>query len=388
MTTSQDLINVGLTATVPYGDPVSFSVSLEEGNPAWTLDQTYGFFITPNFLERDYYLNARGAHEKYLMGNNGTWFLVREGGEIYLWNTTVANSTLIATLGDEFYDDPSLLWNAQPRGTDIAQVSISGTTLTVNPFAGYTGTFAVTVVASDGQATSSRSFTVTVTANLTSEPPVTAANSLYVNFDGANLSRDELERWAGDDWSDILNEQLDPEEDGIAVQSFWADWNEREAFFDRVLAIASEQLASFNIDVIRHEGDAVEGIGATTIFVGDVDIPGDYESWLGIASDVDSGNDNATDIGFALPFYLDDDLESSARALANLILHEAGHTWGLEHVETDGAPDLMGLGHEGFNASDLANIDAAFLDADFAVHEPQGEPRSQNSRRALSALFL
>jgi hypothetical protein len=85
-------------------------------------------------------------------------------------------------------------------------------------------------------------------------------------------------------------------------------------------------------------------VGATTVFVGAVDIPGAGTAWAGLAGDVDHANDNATDLAFALPLWLNRSLEDSVIATANLILHEAGHTWGLEEADPASAGDLMASG--------------------------------------------
>lgn len=77
---------------------------------------------------------------------------------------------LIATLDKSFYNDPSLLWNAQP--TIPASITFSGNKMTITPLAGFTGSFTIQVTASDGVASASRTLTVNVTQY---SPPTLAA---------------------------------------------------------------------------------------------------------------------------------------------------------------------------------------------------------------------
>jgi len=387
MSTTIDVLQIALSATDADGDAVTYSVTLDEGNPLYQLDQQRGFYVTPDFLTKNYYLNARGAGEKYLMGSNGAWYLIYSGGRVYQWGTTLANSPLIATLGDAVYADPSLLWDAQPRGADLASAWVSGNVLSIDPIAGFTGSLNVTVTASDGTQTDGETFTLTVSAASTDPSPALLASTsvLYVNFDGAGLGREELVRWAGTDWREALDSRFDPEGDGLTVQPLWSDWSGREGFIGSVVAYLEQQLAPFGVQVVRHAGGAVEGAGATTVFVGETDLDGAYADWIGLASDIDRGNDNATDLALALPFLVNDNLEESARALANLILHEAGHTWGLDHVDSGTAADLMGLSHEELGAAALARSDAGFLDQSFAEHNAGGA--LQNSYQELSSVF-
>ena len=82
-----------------------------------------------------------------------------------------ANGPLIATLAATYYTDPTLLFNAAPGGGP-ATVSVTDTTLTVTPNAGFTGVFYVNVSVSDGKGgTANEEFKVTVNPG-TIQPPV------------------------------------------------------------------------------------------------------------------------------------------------------------------------------------------------------------------------
>jgi hypothetical protein len=78
--------------------------------------------------------------------------------------------TLIAQLDPSYNADPSLLINAQP-GQGQASVSVSGSTLTIMPDAGFAGLLFVTATVNDGSRSASQVFRLTVTA----PPPPTLA---------------------------------------------------------------------------------------------------------------------------------------------------------------------------------------------------------------------
>jgi hypothetical protein len=74
------------------------------------------------------------------------------------------------TLDATYYSDLSTLFDVVlTETTTTAGLSISGSTLTIDPQVGFVGTIRVTVNAADATATGTETFTVTVTA---SAPPV------------------------------------------------------------------------------------------------------------------------------------------------------------------------------------------------------------------------
>jgi hypothetical protein len=161
MLSSQGSLQVPLNANDPDGDPLSFQVSVA-GTPsqAYTLKQQLGLTFTGN-----YYQNWLGANEQWMMGSNG-WYFILPNGELHAWDgndSSTATSPLVATLDPSVYADPSLLWNAAaPTAPAVNNNVDANNNLTLSPPVGYTGTFRVTVTASDGIAPVSRSFTVTV----------------------------------------------------------------------------------------------------------------------------------------------------------------------------------------------------------------------------------
>jgi hypothetical protein len=154
---------VTLSATDPDGDPISYAATVF--SQAYALKQQYGLFSDGNL-----YLNYGGRQDKWLQGAGGAWFFLLPDGTLYKWDGTANRATgaLYAALDVTYYNDPSLLYNAQPG----ASTTLSGNHLTVTPTAGFTGALYVTATASDGVgATDSKTFVLTV-SGAGNQPPV------------------------------------------------------------------------------------------------------------------------------------------------------------------------------------------------------------------------
>jgi hypothetical protein len=216
---------------------------------------------------------------------------------------------------------------------------------------------------------------------------------LYVNFDGADISNADLVKWAGNDWSAA---GLDKNKDGIKVEAFLAGKANREDVINTVIWRLHADFRDLDVDVQRHTGLAVEGQKATTLFIGAATIDGQGSGLRGIASAVDVGNKNATDVGFVIHTYQGTD-EEVAQFAANTAAHEAGHTFGLKHVDNEGLNDLMRVGGLASNSQNAKN-DYTFLDrslnvaewpegSDNVVHtkDAEGKVIQQNSYRTLAA---
>jgi subtilisin family serine protease len=170
---------VTLQGSDPHNNPLTYSAQAES-LPYW-LKQTYGIYEDPN----GYYTNYRGQQEKYLRGTSsasnysdptGYWYYILPNGDLYEFTPPYTNlaltGALVAHLGSAVYNDPSLLWNASNSAVP-ATLSVTNNVLTITPNAGYTGTFGVVATDSNGQASASQSFRVTVVGINT--PPTLAA---------------------------------------------------------------------------------------------------------------------------------------------------------------------------------------------------------------------
>ncbi len=225
--------------------------------------------------------------------------------------------------------------------------------------------------------------------SLTIDPAVNLATgnrALYLNFDGASISRTDLVRWAGSDWSGTVNE-FDADRNGISVQPFLRNRSDREQIISRMLTLLREDLSQFGITVQRTTGLAVEGVGATTIFLGVSTLSNDYYH---VAADVDFNNNNRTDIAF-----VGDEnwgaVERTALAMADVTLHEAGHTYGLYHVYSGTYPESMGLRYSNNDQSQWA-VNTTFMNRTFAEYVDQYGPHGggrgpQNSYQTMAAAF-
>jgi hypothetical protein len=232
------------------------------------------------------------------------------------------------------------------------------------------------------------------TYSITRPPATTGQKVLYVNFDGASISRTELARWAGTDWAVMVNE-FDSGSDGITVQRFLKDVSSgsRDAVIGQIMNYLSADLAPFGITVQRVTGDAVENLGGTTLFFGRSNLSYGYAH---VAGDIDIGNNNRTDIAFVYDEYWDHfgdgifSVNDTALAMADVALHEAGHNYGLWHVQSGLALESMGLRYSNddqyFWVQNTSYLDQTFdeyMDDQGYAHGPTAGADPQNSYRSM-----
>ena len=165
--TTQDTLDVPLVATDPMDDAITLTAEVQSGE--YYLDQTIGFQVGPGGL----FPNWSGTEdERWLLADDGeTWYFITPDGSFYRWlaqgdRNIMANSELVAQLSPATHADPALLHDAQPGAAVPAVVSVNGTTLTIDPNAGFVGTFGVLLTATDvGGLTDSEWIRVDVTAS-------------------------------------------------------------------------------------------------------------------------------------------------------------------------------------------------------------------------------
>jgi hypothetical protein len=127
------------------------------GDEAFALDQRLNLTNTGNLS-----LNYGGQNEKWLLGNDG-WYFIKPDGTLWKWDGTVnqATGTLMASLDPDYYTNIQRLYDAKPN--QVA-VNISGNTLTLTPAAGFIGQFWVLVRANDPSQSVFNRFELTVTS--------------------------------------------------------------------------------------------------------------------------------------------------------------------------------------------------------------------------------
>ena len=175
MSYNDDTLTITLTANDLDGDPLTYTTEVFINDSlaqlAYDLDQELGLYRPGG----GYSTNYRGAGEKYLQGNNNSWYFLLENGELHRWGGSIAASTLVATLDSSYYADPTLLHDAQVP-SDQVTLSLSGNMLTIDPADGFAGSFQIRVGVSDGVTAVTESFDVTVTASA-SQAAVAALSS-------------------------------------------------------------------------------------------------------------------------------------------------------------------------------------------------------------------
>jgi hypothetical protein len=218
------------------------------------------------------------------------------------------------------------------------------------------------------------------------DPSATSGGSnrvLYLNFDGASISYSNLVDWAADDWQSSINDYLDPNHNGIQIQPLLASRGEREAVIQGIVSRVQIDLSPWGIAVQRHFGLAVENQDTTTIFLGP------NGGLNHVACDIDFGNNNSTDIAFVTDEWWGNAADTIL-ALADVALHEAGHTYGLYHVNTlqNGTlfPESMGLRYS--SSSDQWVQDTRFMNQWFDEYLNHGGGRGpQNTYLEMSENF-
>jgi hypothetical protein len=124
--------------------------------PAADLQRQLGLY-----LNGSYYQNFDGLNEKWLYSaTQQAWYIILPDGEVRPAAFASNPAKDVATLDPSYWQNPSLIF----APTLPATVSVTGGNVIVTPLSGYTGTFYVTVLASDGLLETQQRFTVTVTS--------------------------------------------------------------------------------------------------------------------------------------------------------------------------------------------------------------------------------
>ena len=169
-------ISIALPGEDADGHTVSYSVEVI-GDELSALDAEHGFWSSGN-----YYENHLGQNERWILDGNNRWHYILPDGDLHRWERSSATDPLIAELGVEVYDDPSLLTDPDPVPV-IATVEDGVLMLTARE--GYVDEVEVHVRATDGYSVVSTSFRLIVVAN--------AEDNAIESLDGVYLDWDVLE---------------------------------------------------------------------------------------------------------------------------------------------------------------------------------------------------
>jgi len=108
-----------------------------------------------------YSLNYGGQNEKWLLGNDG-WYFIKPNGQVWKWDGTPnqAIGVLVATLATDYYTNITRLYTIQ---NNQVTANLTGNTLTLTPAANYIGKYWIAVQANDGTNTVTNMFQLNVT---------------------------------------------------------------------------------------------------------------------------------------------------------------------------------------------------------------------------------
>jgi hypothetical protein len=158
-TSDQQTLTASLSATDPNGKSITYTVTAQSLAYVLTQQQTGPLTYSST------YDNSGGRNEKWLQASSGQWYFILPTGELDTWDGgSGANGTSLGNVGTSYYSDPTQLNNPaanQPHAT----LNISGNTLTITRDTTWVSGMVITVRASNGQETDTKSFTVTVTAS-------------------------------------------------------------------------------------------------------------------------------------------------------------------------------------------------------------------------------
>ncbi|PQO44102.1 DJ-1/PfpI family protein [Blastopirellula marina] len=148
------LFQMEVSAVSPLPAEQLFYSAQLVGSTAEQLDQQYDLQTAANF-----HTNWGGQNERWLQAADGSWFYILPTGDFYRWGGTFPASEYLASFDVAYYDDPNLL--ADPVALPVS-VMMTGSTLSIEPAAGYLGTFQIELSVFDGVNTATQLVNVEV----------------------------------------------------------------------------------------------------------------------------------------------------------------------------------------------------------------------------------
>jgi uncharacterized protein YkwD len=204
---------INLNASDPAGPPLSYQVSIQRANAVNVAVQQLN-------LHEDnsgYHLNSMGQNEKWVVGNGNAlwgWYEILPDGTVRPWLGGNSFGATVATLGSAVWADATLLMNASSSPAGISG-SFSGHTLTLSGLQGYSGTLQVSVTATNGVGSVTRSFQVNVANAVPTLAPMANVaavhgGSVQVNLDptGADPGATYQVQVSGNSAAYSLDQQL------------------------------------------------------------------------------------------------------------------------------------------------------------------------------------
>jgi uncharacterized protein YkwD len=153
---SQGSLNIALQASDADADALSYQVVVQPYNPLYDLQQRLKLYE----YNHTYFTNWGGMGEKWLRSSvDGSWYYLLPSGALY---HVVGSGVLVTTLSSSVYTNPALLYQAKLPSAGGITWNVANNILTLTAGGDNIGTFRVVVIASDGVASTRRSFLITI----------------------------------------------------------------------------------------------------------------------------------------------------------------------------------------------------------------------------------
>ncbi len=162
-------MSVPITATGVQGAKITLSATVAGYSQLYNLEQSLQLQELSGYHTGLYGGQAEWLYSTKLNQYGQHWYNLLPDGTLHAWNGSTNPNTgssagaIVATVDPSVYANPTLLISAQAPVTPVVTAVFNGTTLLLTPPAGYIGTFEVTIKATDGILSSTRSFLVTST---------------------------------------------------------------------------------------------------------------------------------------------------------------------------------------------------------------------------------
>ncbi|MEP3478791.1 MAG: hypothetical protein ABJZ55_06060 [Fuerstiella sp.] len=167
---------IDLDSTTTDGASIEYFVEIV-GAERYELDQEYDF--QPAGVAADgsplYYEEYQGYGVRWLQSNSG-WMFLQSTGALHEWQGSIDGSPEIASLGEEVFNDPSLLHDA----IDVGTATLDGSMLVITPASDFEGTFEVSIVKTTNDLSETQLFSVDV-ANAAPELPEIGEQTIAVD---------------------------------------------------------------------------------------------------------------------------------------------------------------------------------------------------------------
>lgn len=153
MPASQDQLAVEFNAADADADAVTVQAFVQHSEEH-QLDQAYGFQT-----DGQYHDNWGGQSERWIRDQQNDWFYLLPDGGLFEYDGDFDDNHQVAQLSSHVYDDPTLLTDAQATPVDAA---VQDGQIIVDPHDGYAGQATIVVAASDGIASTTTEFIVSI----------------------------------------------------------------------------------------------------------------------------------------------------------------------------------------------------------------------------------